>query len=226
MVRGVGCFDCPPEELEKQKGAQGVAASTGGKAFFDAMDLSFAVHAAEEDSHSSYVLGFYPSEAMLDGSYHHLTVRVRNAAYSLNYRPGYLATKAGQAAPALSAQALLDAPLESSGIGLTAKLQPDPARPGMRQLQLVVDLHDVRLQPEDGRLKGAFEVLVVNRASGALSSDRIPVDIPAEALATALETGYTVVFKGIDAQPGELRAVVRDPGADAAGSLRIPVPKE
>ena len=225
MVRGTGCWDCPPEELEKEGGAQSIAAATGGKAFFDAMDLSFAVHAAEEDSRSSYVLGFYPSEEMLDGKYHRLTVKIRNTAYHLNYRPGYVASKAAPPAPVLSDQALLDAPLDSAGIGLTAQLQPDPARPGQRQLQLVVDLHDVHLGPEGARLKGAFDVLVVS-ASGAFHSDRISVDIPAAALAKALDAGYTVIFSGIDAGPGELRAVVRDPSANAAGSLRIPVPKE
>jgi VWFA-related protein len=226
MVRGVGCWDCPPEELAQEGGLQGIAAATGGKAFFDAMDLSFAVHTAEEDSRSSYVLGFYPSEEMLDGKYHRLTVKVHNTAYHLNYRPGYVATKAAPPAPVLSDQALLGTPLDSAGIGLTAQLQPDPARPGERQLQLVVDLHDVHLAPDGDRLKGAFDVLVVNRASGALGSDRISVDIPVEALAKALDTGYTVMFSGIDAGPGELRAVVRDTSANAAGSLRIPVPKE
>ena len=226
MVRGVGCSDCPPEELAKQGGLQGLAAATGGKAFFDALDLGFAVHTAEEDSRSSYVLGFYPSEAMLDGKFHRLTVKMRSAAYNLNYRPGYLATKAAPPAPVLSEQALLDAPLESTGIGLTAQLQPDTDRPGMRQLQLVVDLHDIHLQPDGDRMKGAFDVLVVNQASGALSSDRISVDIPRESLAKAQDSGYSVIFKGIDAGPGELRAVVRDSGANAAGSLRIPVPKE
>jgi len=226
MVRGVGCYACPPEELAQLGGVQGIAAATGGRAFFDAMDLSFAVHAAEEDSRSSYVLGFNPSEATLDGKYHRLTVKVRNTAYHLNFRPGYLATKAAPPAPVLSDQALLDAPLESAGIGLTAQLQPDPDRPGMRQLQLVVDLHDVRLAPEGARLKGAFDVLVVNRPSGAHQSDRISIDIPAEALPRALDVGYTVIFNGIDAEPGELRALVRDPSANAAGSLRIPVPKE
>lgn len=226
MVRGVGCWDCPPEELAQEGGLQGIAAATGGKAFFDAMDLSFAVHTAEEDSRSSYVLGFYPPEEALDGKYHRLTVKMRDTDYHVNYRPGYIATKAAPPAPVFSDQALLDAPLESAGIGLTAQLQPDPASPGMRQLQLVVDLHDVHLEADGARMKGAFDVLVVNRASGAVTSDRIPVDIPEEALAGALESGFAVIFKGIDAGPGELRAVVRDTSANAAGSLRIPVPKE
>jgi VWFA-related protein len=226
LVRSTGCWDCPPEELAKEGGAQGIAAATGGRAFFDALDLSFAVQTAEEDSRSSYVLGFYPPEEKLDGTYHRLTVKMRNTAYHLNYRPGYLATKAAPPAPVISGQELLDAPLEFPGIGLTGQLQPDPARPGMRLLSLVVDLHDVHLEPDGARLKGAFEVLVVNRASGAFRSDRISVDIPAETLQQALDTGYTVIFTGIDAEPGELRAVVRDSSANAAGSLRIPVPKE
>ena len=226
LVRSTGCWDCPPEELVKEGGVQGVAAATGGRAFFDALDLSFAVQTAEEDSRSSYVLGFYPPEEKLDGTYHRLTVKMRNTAYLLNYRPGYVATKAAPPAPVMNARALLDAPLDSAGIGLTGQLLPDPARPGMRELSLLVDLHDVHLQPDGARLKGAFEVLVVNRTSGTFRSDRISVDIPADALEQALDTGYTVIFTGIDAQPGELRAVVRDPSASSVGSLRIPVPKE
>jgi hypothetical protein len=33
------------------------------------------------------VLGFYPSEEMLDGKYHRLTVKMRNTAYHLNNVP-------------------------------------------------------------------------------------------------------------------------------------------
>ena len=39
----------------------------GGRAFFDARDLTFAVQTAEEDSHTSYVLGYYAADDVLDG---------------------------------------------------------------------------------------------------------------------------------------------------------------
>jgi VWFA-related protein len=229
MIRSVGCYACPPEELEKDNSASGVAAATGGRAFFDALDLSFAVHTAEEDSRSSYLLGFYPSKETLDGNYHQLAVRVRRTAahkvIALNYRPGYLATKLPPPVLVQSEQMLLNDPLDATGIGLTARLQPDPSHPGLRKVAVNVDLHDVHLEPENGRIVGVFEIVMLNPAREMRRSDRITVNIPAARLEQALETGYTVVFEGIDAQPGEVRVVVRDPGTLAAGSLRVPIPQ-
>ncbi len=230
MVRGTGCWECPPEELEKEGGLQGIAAATGGKAFFDALDLSFAVQSAQEDSHSAYVLGFYPSEEKLDGKFHRLTVRVHNAAYHLNYRPGYLATKlpppSAPGSAGLGLQALLDAPLDATGIGLTAQLKPDPDHPGTRMLDLTVDLRDIHLQAQNGRVTGAFEVMLLSPATQKLHSARVAVDLAADSLAHALDKGYSIRIRGIEADSGELRAVVRDPGTEAAGSLRIPAPKD
>ncbi len=74
-------------------------AATGGRAFLDARDLfTFAVEAAEEDSHTAYVLGYYADAGMLDGKYHQITVKIHGKApdkqtLEVHYRPGYLATK-------------------------------------------------------------------------------------------------------------------------------------
>ncbi len=221
MVRAVGCGFCSNDELDREN-----AFSTGGRAFFDARDLTFAVHTAEEDSSTTYLLGFYPPEEMLDGKYHRLAVKLRDKTLEVHYRNGYLATKSAPSPPRLSDQALLDGPLDSTGIGLTAQLEPEPAHPGMRQVELTVDLHDVHLQPEAGRVTGAFEVLLVNQATHDVYSGRIDVNLAPEQLATALEKGYRVVVGGIGSQPGEVRIAVRDPGTLAAGSLRLPVPAQ
>lgn len=221
MVRAVACGFCDNDELDREN-----AFSTGGRAFFDARDLTFAVHTAEEDSSTSYLLGFYPPEEMLDGKYHRLAVKLRDKTLEVHYRNGYLATKSDPPAPKFSDQALLDDPLQASGIGLTAQLEPDPAHPGMRQVELTVDLRDVHLQPEAGRVMGAFEVLLVNQTTHDVYSGRIQMNLAPEQLATALEKGYKVVVGGIGPQPGEVRIAVRDPGTLVAGSLRIPVPRE
>ena len=221
MVRTVGCFACPADELDREH-----SFSTGGRTFFDAMDLSFAVHTAEEDSSTAYTLGFYPSEGMLDGKYHRLTVKLRDSSLEVHYRNGYLATKSAPRAPIVTSQALLNDPLQATGIGLTAQLKPDPSHAGMREVEVTVDLHDVHLQLEEGRFKGAFDIFMVNPKWPALRSDRVDVNFREALLGKAIESGYKVVINGIDSEPTELRIAVRDPGTLAAGSLRVTVPKE
>ncbi len=66
IVRSVGDSSVPFDELIQQHTPEGLAARTGGRAFFDAMDLTFAVQAAEEETTTAYVLGFYPEESTLD----------------------------------------------------------------------------------------------------------------------------------------------------------------
>jgi len=219
MVRSVGCFACPADELDRER-----EFSTGGRAFLDAMDLSFAVHTAEEDSSSAYTLGFYPAEEMLDGKYHRLTVKLRDSTLELHYRNGYLATKSAPRAPVVTSQALLNDPLQATGIGLTAQLKPDPSTAGKREVEVTVDLHDVHLQLEDGHFKGAFDIFMMNPKWPTLRSDRVEVNFREAMLAKAMETGYKVVIPGIDSAATEIRIAVRDPGTLAAGSLRIPVP--
>jgi VWFA-related protein len=213
-------------ECSLRHAVEDLGAATGGAGFTDAMDLTTAVRTAEEDSANAYLLGYYPTEEMLDGRYHAITVKLANKSLAIRYRPGYLATKVAPPAPALSEQAMLDDPLDSTGIGLAAELRPDPAHPGMRQVQLTVDLHDVHLEAKDGRVTGAFEVLLAIPATHSIRTVRVPLDLPAELLDQALQTGYTVVTGGVDARPGELRVVVRDPGTNAAGSLRVPIPQD
>ncbi len=81
-----------PDFLGTQKAGRDLAALTGGAGFDDALDLRLALKTAEEDSQIAYTLGYYPSEDILDGQYHRLTVKVagdRANHLEIRYRPGY-----------------------------------------------------------------------------------------------------------------------------------------
>jgi VWFA-related protein len=105
LVRGVGQSGVLSKsgrlagfsELQRQHRARALASATGGEAFFDSMDLPFALRAAEEDQQASYILGFYPTEQAMDGRYHAITVKFKNSKREkllvTSYRPGYLAAK-------------------------------------------------------------------------------------------------------------------------------------
>jgi VWFA-related protein len=225
------------QELAREHAAQNLAALTGGRAFFDAMDLPAALQTAEEDSRSSYVLGYYPNEEMLDGKYHNITVllktgSVKNDAFEVSYRAGYLATKLP------TKDEFFDNPLDLAGVGLAAQLRPDPTRPGRRQLHVTVDLHDVQLESKDGRLSGAFQLALIfipskpgpsqsapsqSAPSQSTKAMTVRVNFGADRLQKALKDGYAVNVGGLDAQSGEIRVVVQDVASGVAGSVRLPL---
>jgi VWFA-related protein len=212
-------------ETLRERTAQGLAAATGGRAFFDSMDLTLALRAAEEDSRSAYVLGYYPSEDRLDGQYHKITVQLRDGktnhkGVEIVYRPGYL----GEKLP--PADQLLQSPFDSTSVGLAALVQPDPAHAEQRQIRLTVDLHDLKLQLEDGRFTGAFDFFFAMPGSNLLRSTVVQVNILEARMPKLLEIGYILNIGGLGAEAGEVRLVVRDRETRAAGSLRIPVAKQ
>jgi VWFA-related protein len=206
-VRGVGGF----ASLESEYATRELGTASGGRGFFDAMDLTFAVRAAQEDSVSAYVLGYYPPERMLDGQFHKINVKLRDEAFEVHYRSGYLATKAA-------------VPLASSTIGLTAQAALEAQHPGLYDVRVTVDLHDIHLDRKDGRFTGEFDVSVPDAsAKGTVKSARFAINLTDEQLAEALEKGFAVLVKGAESESGEIRVVVSDRATGVAGSVRVPV---
>jgi Ca-activated chloride channel homolog len=211
--------------------ARALAAVTGGRAFADALDLTFAVRTAEEDAGTGYILGYYPAENILDGKYHTITVELHNKApdkqaLEVRYRPGYLATKTALATPSPAPGELFGGPVVSVRIGLAAQVTPETQHPGLYDLRLTVDLHDIHLELKDGHFIGAFDVSVPNPSSkGTINTGTVAVNLTDEQLAETLENGFNVSLTGARSQSDEIRVVVRDQATGIAGSLRIPIPK-
>jgi VWFA-related protein len=210
-------------------GAKRLAADTGGRAFFDARDLTYAVEAAEEDSHTAYVLGYYAAADMLDGKYHQITVKIHGKApdkqtLEVHYRPGYLATKVAVPASAPTLEELYNGRVNSARIGLMGQATPDAQHPGLYEVRVTVDLHDIQLDRKDGHFIGAFDLSVLKPSSkGTVMTGTAAVNLTDEQLAKALENGFPVMVTGAEPESGEIRVVVRDRATGTAGSLRIPV---
>jgi VWFA-related protein len=217
-----------PDLMAIQHAVRALAAPTGGTGFDDAGDVRVALQTAEEDSRSAYSLGYYPSEDALDGKFHRLTVSVageKSAHLEIRYRPGYLATKQALAtfvAPRAEAIAhILENPLDATAIGLTGHVT-EGAKPGLYQLRVTVDLHDVHLERNGSRSVGKLELAL--SAGGKVRVQTIEIALTDAELAEALEGGFTVSATGISASPGSsLRVVARDPSTGVAGSLKVPV---
>ncbi len=229
LVRATGGELCPGVPIGA---AQDLAAVTGARAFFDSLDLTFAVRATEEDTSTTYVLGYYPAEDMLDGKYHRITVKLYNKApdkqpLEVHFRPGYLATKAAVPPPSPTPEELFEGPVNSARIGLTAQATPDAQRPGLYDLRVTVDLHDIHLDRKDGHFTGAFDVSIPNPSvKGTVMTGTVAVDLTDKQLAEALEKGFPVAVTEAELESGEIRVVVRDRATGIAGSLRVPVEKK
>jgi VWFA-related protein len=71
-----------------------LAADTGGKALLDNNDLSMGIVQAQKNVSSYYILGYYATNATLDGKFRRIKIALTNGlSASLDYRQGYFAGK-------------------------------------------------------------------------------------------------------------------------------------
>ncbi len=215
-----------PDIMALQHAARKLGTATGGAGFDDARDIELALKTAEEDSASAYTLGYYPSEASLDGKFHSVVVKAgsQSGQYELRYRPGYLATKQPFLITPVSAEAAITEsirnPLDATGLGIRAECDPDK-EPGRYMVRMTVDLHDVHLNHEATHSTGAIQVAFVTGEKAAVKT--FDIDIADADLSSMLETGYRISASGITAVGRVTRIVVRDSATGISGSLTIPL---
>ena len=222
-----GSISVAPEFGSSECSRSAMAAVTGGAGFCDAQDLQLAFKTAEEDSQSAYTLGYYPPEDILDGKYHSLSVKVsggKSAHLELRFRPGYLATKQQVSTPALPPEValteLFQNPLDNTGLGITARVEPDP-RAGLYHVRVRLDMHDVHLERHDNRSVGKVELALSYGETARVRT--MDIDLTDDQLAEALKTGYEMLATGVRASGDAIRVVVRDTSTGIGGSLRIPL---
>ena len=82
----------------QQETLYALASDTGGKELLDNNDLSMGIVQAQKDMTSYYIIGYYTSNAALDGRFRRIKVTVNNGVIArniskLDYRQGYYADK-------------------------------------------------------------------------------------------------------------------------------------
>ena len=90
------------------EGMERLAASTGGKAFYNINDLTSAMQKAIEDGAHYYTIGYSPENKKMDGSFRRIDVRVTQGKYKLAYRRGYNAEERPEADPNTHVNPLAD----------------------------------------------------------------------------------------------------------------------
>lgn len=91
-----------------------LAASTGGKAYYNTNDLDDALKRAIDDGANYYTIGYSPTDRKMDGNYRQIEIKLVHGKYKLAYRQGYNADNG----PAPAAQSNVDplAPLLQLGL--------------------------------------------------------------------------------------------------------------
>ncbi len=118
--RGLAAFDFPmgpgqPTSLAADRASltsrieslRTLADNTDGLAVVNSNDLDSGLRRIADDLTSYYLLGYYTSNASLDGGYRKITVRVKRPGVSVRARRGYRAATAAEIAAARPAAAIV-----------------------------------------------------------------------------------------------------------------------
>jgi VWFA-related protein len=225
-----------------------LARDTGGKAFYNTNGLSEAMAQAIAEGSHFYTLTYAPTNAIMDGKYRHIEVKIIDGNYKLAYRRGYYAENAKFASTS-DENRKSDALLPLIGFGMPdfaqimykVRVQPVTVprteqagsieelrqRPVRYGLDFAISPQDLRLETtSDGVRHGGVEVTVIayDRDGKALSvvSKKSEIALKPDVYMDLMRVGLQV-HKEIDVPGGEvyLRTGVYDLNSSKAGTLGI-----
>lgn len=103
-----------------------IAVQTGGRAIFNATDMTRMMTEIVQDNGSYYLLGYYPDPFVADGKFHDLKVRVKREGARVRARAGYEAPSATRPSAPVSASvtAAIGAGVNVAGLPLRAFAEP------------------------------------------------------------------------------------------------------
>jgi hypothetical protein len=211
---------------------QELAGRTGGKAYYNRNDLDAAMAEAIEDKRTSYTLAFYLGDAERDGRFHRLSVHVNRPHLDLHYRQGYIAgtdRRMEQSQKKVELDSALLSPLDSTGVGITMRIEPVPGQPrGTLRIQTILDPATISLKEKENHWDGKFEELFLQmnaegKAIARISSSK-QFQLNAEQHQRFEREGlaYSQIIP-LENGTAKVRAVIRDSLTGQVGSLTMPL---
>ena len=210
-----------------------VAEDTGGTFSSTSYARDF-VDRLDQTTRFQYTLGYYPTNATLDGRFRRIAVRVRRPGVQVFYRHGYFATRE---LPPLDRRRIVsysrvanaaNLPREVQDIALTLAAENGAAADRTRQVQV-----DLRIAPErlslvekDGRRHGSIEVALFVADGGerliGQAWNTINFEMTPDAYERFMKNGlrYTSRVR-VSTQARHVKAIVYDYGADLLGASAI-----
>lgn len=225
--------DFPKSTFEKEARSvdtlQSVADATGGRAFSVLGNIGKGIRQAVEDSRLTYVLGYYPTHAKWDSTYHTIKVSVNRPGASVRARKGYYATPVAPPVAATSDEGLVEAmrsPLEATELGVTARVAKGAAANSVA-IAIRPSSDAVTLTRTDGRWIGQIDIVIAqSMANGRMFKTfavKADLELTDEQHAQMLKDGLTF-DRTIALRPDshQLHVIVRDRPSGATGSVIIP----
>ncbi len=205
-----------------------LADATGGKAFRNANDIAPALKEVTSLADYTYTLGFYPEEKTLDGRNHDLKVTVNKKGLGKDNVTHRKQNDAwGPHSPADQkiiepADELIKDGMLASGVGLMAVANPDPANPGVQNVDLRITAADLHFDPRGDQWIMDFDVAFVVEGGGGGAktfNQGITREQLAQVVIQGLEIHEPVKTAGGN---GVIRIALLDKRSGANGSVRIP----
>ena len=194
------------------------------------------VNRLDEVTRTGYVLGYYPTNAMLDRRYRNISVRVNRPGVRVLFRHGYFARAE---LPPLDRKRMLSYNRVTTAAGF-GKEVPDIAVTASAVNAMTADKKreahlEVQIAPDrltfsdvDGMKVGAIEIAVfcadANQQLVGQSWNDVALKMTAEAFARFKAQGMTYRERiPVSAQVRHIKVVVYDVGADVLGSAMVKV---
>jgi len=211
-----------------------IADLTGGRAFYDTNDIEGAIRKAIDDSAVTYTLGYYVSEDNWDNKFHKIKVKVTRSGVSVRTKKGYLAQERVTPPPNKLEQILHEAvwsPLDSTLIGVTARIDPSPAIPNASRLFFAIDPAEIQFGEANSKYTGSLDIVFVQQTKrGKLVANlKKTLNITATPAQFAeLKTKGLAAGEDLKISPDTqaVRIVIMDRGTGATGSVTVPVTAE
>lgn len=216
-----------------------LAQRTGGHAFYNTNDIFGSIRRVVNDSRVAYVLAYYPRDVKWNGEFRKIKVKVDQRGLHLQYRHGYYALpeeKAPVAAHNPTLAAVVNSPLDATGIGLVVQMVPEKNAGGHTRptylLKLQIDPRDVKFEHSGGSRLASLTLVTDEFSSKGVSlkyaSQKIQIHLePAvyqKALAEGMGFSESLPLSIWD-NAERIRVVIRDDLTGQMGSVDIPLDK-
>jgi VWFA-related protein len=206
----------------------GIAAQTGGVAYYNRNDIEVAIREAMDDGRVSYTLGFYPSGDDRPSQIHQLAVKVDRPGIVLRFRTSYQTDGPPPAAVNTKAELLqaLNRPIDATALPIIASVKRAQDR---LNVNATLDVGSLELTRNQDRWTGKIKVVArFTAADGNLVGEPVvqtlDFKLRPETYTSGLQRGlaYHNDLK-IPAKAVELRLLFANPASGKIGTLTIPL---
>ena len=211
-------------------GPEAVAEQTGGRVFYNTNAIGRAIERAVDDTAHVYVLGYSSSNERWDSRFRRIKVHVQGRDADVRHRSGYFAHPPEDGSAGVARDRIVDAleaPLDATGVILTAHVAPSGAS---HVATVAIEPSGLTLQRTgdawEGSLMFAIAQALPDGRQFSSADATVPIRLSTPERDRLLREGLTLSRTlTLRSDAHQIRIVVRDGPSGRIGSLSIPMNK-